>query len=297
MHPRQRATFLLAGATTGWGTVPLIVRSVDLPSAAIVAARFWFGALALTAVLMWERRTGRVSGPPVWSVSRGRCLAVCVVLTAHWLAEIAAYKEAPIGTALFIIFLAPIGIAAFAPAVLGEHIDRRTIAALGLAVAGFAFMTGDAIQASGALGLALSLAAMVTFVALVLINKPLADTYGGVRAAQMQMTGAGLLIAPIVLFTVDFPQPVPSWLWLVILGVVHTGLFIAVYLHCLSVVGATTTGVLGYLEPATAVFWAWIVLGEDPAAVTLIGGAAILVAGLLVVKNQTPELEAASVAG
>jgi drug/metabolite transporter (DMT)-like permease len=288
---------MLAATTTGWGTVPLIVRSVDLPSAAIVAARFWFGALALTAVLVWERRTGRASGPPVWSVERPRCIAVCVILTVHWLTEIAAYQHAPIGTALFIIFLAPIGIAAFAPRILGEKLDGRTIGALALAVAGFAFMSGNAIEASGALGLTLSLVAMVTFVALVLVNKPLADTYGGVRAAQMQMTGAGLLIAPIVLFGVDFPSPQPSWLWLIVLGVLHTGLFISVYLHCLSIVGATTTGVLGYLEPVTAVFWAWVVLGEDPAAATLIGGAAILAAGLLVVKNETRELEVAGVSG
>ena len=288
---------LLAATTTGWGTVPLIVRSVHLPSAAIVAARFWFGGLALTAVLLWERRRVRPSGPPVWSVERPRCIAVCVILTVHWLTEIAAYQHAPIGTALFIIFLAPVGIAAFAPSVLGEHIDRRTITALGLALVGFAFMTGNAVEASGALGLTLSLVAMVTFVALVLINKPLADVYGGVRAAQIQMTGASVLIAPVVAVAVHFPSPVPSWGWLIVLGVVHTGLFIAVYLSCLSVVGATTTGVLGYLEPATAVLWAWLVLGENPSRATLIGGAAILAAGLLVVRNERAELEIASVTG
>jgi drug/metabolite transporter (DMT)-like permease len=111
------------------------------------------------------------------------------------------------------------------------------------------------------------------------------------------MTGAGVLIAPVVLFTVRFPQPVPSWLWLVVLGVVHTGLAIAINLSALSVVGATTTGVLGYLEPATAVLWAWVVLGETPARATLIGGVAILAAGLLVVKNERVDLEVAGVTG
>jgi drug/metabolite transporter (DMT)-like permease len=213
------------------------------------------------------------------------------------MAEIEAYQHAPIGTALFIIFLAPIGIAAFAPSILGERIDRRTIAALGLALAGFAFMTSRALETSGADGVMLSLVAMVTFVALVLANKPLADVYGGIRAAQIQMTGAGLLIAPVVLVTADFGRPQPSWLWLVVLGVIHTGLAIAVYLSALSVVGATVTGVLGYLEPATAVFWAWLVLGENPGATTLIGGAAILAAGLLVVRNERAELEVAGVTG
>lgn len=281
---------------TAWGTVPLIVRTVHVPPAAIVAARFWLGGFALTGVIAWERRRGRPSGPPVWSVHRGRCVAVCAVLTVHWLCEIAAYQHAPIGTALFIIFMAPLGIAALAPRLLGERLDARTIAALALAVVGFAVMSRNAIESSGALGLWLSVGAAVTFVALVLWNKPLADTYGGIRAAQIQMTGAGVLILPVVVLGPHIPSPEPSWLWLLVLGVGLTGVAIAIYLSALSVVGATTTGVLGYLEPATAVIWAWIVLHETPSVTTLVGGAAILVAGLLVVRNITPsELEAASV--
>ncbi len=178
-----------------------------------------------------------------------------------------------------------------------EHLDARTIGALALAVAGFVLMSGRALQSSGAVGLALALGAAVTFVVLVLVNKPLADSYGGVRAAQMQMTGAGILIAPVVAFSVHLPSPAPAWLWLVVLGVIHTGLAIAVYLTALSIIGATTTGVLGYLEPATAVLWAWLVLNESPATVTLVGGAAILVAGLLVVRNKQPALEAIGVSG
>ncbi|MBA2609088.1 MAG: DMT family transporter [Actinobacteria bacterium] len=294
---RQQATIALALTCTAWGTVPLIVRSVDLPPAAIVAARFWLGALFLTAVVARERRNNRPSGPPVWSAHRGRAVAVCVVLLAHWLCEIAAYQRAPVGTALFIIFLAPIGVAALAPRILGERLDTRTVAALALAVCGFALMSRNALKASGVDGLVLSLAAAVTFVALILLNKPLADAYGGIRAAQMQMTGAGVLIIPVVAFGVDFPSPQPSWLWLVVLGILHTGVAIAVYLTALSIVGATTTGVLGYLEPATAVGWAWLVLNEKPALVTVIGGTAILGAGLMVVRSNTPDLEVAGVTG
>lgn len=295
---RHRATLALAATTTLWGTVPLIVRTVHLQAAVIVAARFWFAALALGAVLVWEHRTGRRSGPRVWSVQRGRCAAVCVVLVVHWMCEIAAYQRAPVGTVLFIIFLAPVGIAAAAPRVLHERLDRRTLLALGLALAGFAVMSGRALDASGATGLVLALVAAASFVVLVLLNKPLADTYGGIRAAHIQMTGAGVLIAPIVAATVRLPSPQLSWLWLVVLGVVHTGLAIAVYLTALSVVGATTTGVLGYLEPATAVGWAWLVLREQPAAVTVVGGAAILIAGLLVIRNeQQAAVEAFGVIG
>ena len=180
---------------------------------------------------------------------------------------------------------------------LGEHIDRRTIAALALAVVGFAFMSGNAIEASGAVGLALSLLAMVTFVALVLVNKPLADTYGGIRAAQIQMTGAGVLIAPIVLFTVHFPSPTTV---VALAGGARrrahglgdrrvSQLLVGRRRHDHRRARLPRAGDGGAVGLA--------VLNESPATATLIGGTAILVAGLLVVKNQRAELEVAGVTG
>ncbi|MEL7208126.1 MAG: EamA family transporter, partial [Actinomycetota bacterium] len=48
---------------------------------------------------------------------------------------------------------------------------------------------------------------------------------------------------------------------------------------------ATSAGVLAYLEPAAGLLFAWWLLGEEPSAATMAGGALILVAGLLVVRS------------
>ncbi|RPI31722.1 MAG: EamA family transporter, partial [Actinomycetota bacterium] len=42
--------------------------------------------------------------------------------------------------------------------------------------------------------------------------------------------------------------------------------------------------ILGYLEPVSAPLYALVLLGEAPAATTLVGGALIVVAGLLIVR-------------
>ena len=264
-----------------WGTVPVIVRQIDLPAAAIVASRLWVAAIGLGVVLTWERRRRRASGPPVFSVERGRCVAVSVVLAVHWIAEFAAYQRAPIGTVIFIIYLAPIGVALAAPRVLGEGLTARTTGALALAVAGFVLLAGRAVSSAALSGLLCAALGAATFVLLVLWSKPLAEVYGGVRSAFIEMAGAGLLLVPVALVAAWGP-PQRAWLWLVVLGLVHSAIAVAVYLRALARVGATRTAILGYVEPASAVVWAWLFLQEQPAASTLVGGVAIVMAALLV---------------
>ena len=42
-------------------------------------------------------------------------------------------------------------------------------------------------------------------------------------------------------------------------------------------------GILGYLEPVTAPFWALLLVGERPPLTTWLGGALIIVAGIAVI--------------
>jgi drug/metabolite transporter (DMT)-like permease len=78
------------------------------------------------------------------------------------------------------------------------------------------------------------------------------------------------------------------------LGVLHTGIAGILYVGALQIVKAQHVSILVYLEPVTAVLWAWGVLGEQPALATLAGGLLIIAAGLMIV---VPGLRAAAPAG
>jgi len=75
------------------------------------------------------------------------------------------------------------------------------------------------------------------------------------------------------------------------LGVLHTGLTGILWMGALKVVRAQHVSILVYLEPVTAVIWAWGVLGEEPGFATLVGGLLIIAAGLIIVL---PGLRAAA---
>lgn len=287
----RRSYLVLCGVTAGWGTIPVLAGLVDLPSALIVAFRLWTAAIALGAVLWVGHRRdlsrGRPVGPRLLSIQPVRCLAAAAVLAVHWLALFAAYLRAPAGTVILIVYLAPIGVAALAPRLLGERLGWRTGLALAGASAGFALIAVPTVEAARPAGLVLSLVAAVLLVALILLSKPLATAYGGVRLAFLEMTGAGLVLVPVAL-SASWRPPTLAWLWLLVLGVVHTALGIALYLRVLAELPATHVGILSYLEPVGVIISAWLWLGQRPSPTTVVGGLLVISAGVAIVAWNGP---------
>lgn len=284
----RRPELTLVAVCSGWGTIPLLVRHVDLPASAIVFSRLSIAAVGLGAVVVAERRRGR-GGRRLLSFRPGLCAAAAAILAVHWLALFAAYERAASGTVILIVYLAPVGVAALAPLLLGERHGRRTLAALALGLAGFVLVAAPAVRSSSVAGLLLAGLAAVTFVALVLVSKPLAEAYGGLRIAFMEMAGATVLLAPVAAAS-GWGPPRPAWGWLVVLGLVHTALGTALYLEGLARVPATHVAILGYLEPAAVVVLGWLFLNEDPGPSTLVGGALIVAAGWLTVARPVVEV-------
>ena len=277
----RRSYLVLAVVCAGWGTIPLVVRHVPVPAVAIAFSRVWVGAAGLGVALLFGADAG---GRRLFSWQPARCAATGALLGLHWAAMFAAYKRAPAGTVILIVYLAPVGIALVAPRVLGERIGRRTLGALVLAVIGSIVIARPAVQAAGGTGLLLAGFTAASFVALVVVSKPLADAYGGLRLALMEMVGAGTVLLPWVA-TTDWGPARWSWLLLVVLGLVHTAAGLGLYLGALARVPATHVGIMGYLEPVGVVVVAWLFLNESPTSGTLVGGALIVAAGALLIRS------------
>jgi drug/metabolite transporter (DMT)-like permease len=272
---------VVAAVAVVWGSIGVLVRWVDLPATVIVWARVTIAATALGAWLAFRR--GRTEGAPLLRYQPWRTLAAGVLLAGHWVALFAALRRAPIWTVLLVTYLAPVGIAATAPLVLRERVGGRTLAALGVALAGTALVVSPAVEGASATGVALAGLAAGSYVVLVLVSKPLSQVYGGVKLAFLEMVAASVVLVPS-LGDVPWDDAQPSWAWLLVLGVVHTALGVGLYLSALARLPATSVGILGYLEPASAVVFGWLLLSEDPGPATLVGGALIVVAGAVVMR-------------
>lgn len=267
-----------------WGSVGVIIDGVAISGAAIA---FFRVALASLVVGVWVLARGRGAslrlGP-----RRGLVVGAAVVIAAHWAMMFEAFKRLDVATTILIVYLGPPLIALGAPAVLGERLERRSVGALAVAVAGVALITLPDAGRLDAAGVAYAAGAAVLFAAVVLMGKILTAHYPPPTIVVWQLGLAALLLAP---WLAGAPagairSALPA---LVALGVVHTGLAGILYFRSLGLVKAQHAGVIIYLEPAAAVLYAWIFLAEAPSALTLLGGALVVAAGLAIALGAPAE--------
>jgi drug/metabolite transporter (DMT)-like permease len=261
-----------------WGSIGVIVKKIDVSAAVIVFFRLSLGALS---VLVWSAVRGRMPelrlGP-----HRPLLFAAGLVLALHWTAFFEAYKRLSVATTILIVYVGPVLIAAAAPWVLGERLERRTIFALALSMIGIALIAVPSASAGDSFGFACAGVAAVSFAAIVLMLKKLTPHYppAGITVWQLGVAAVALSPALIGASGHDIARAAPA---LVTLGVLHTGVTGILYVSGLTLVTAQQVSILVYLEPVTAVLWAWAVLSESPTIATLAGGALIVAAGLLIV--------------
>jgi len=295
MATRPQVT--VVAVSVGWGTIGLLVREVDLPAVAVAWSRVVIGAAGLG---MWclvagrhptagTKRAGSIN--PILMSASGTLLAV------HWVAMFAALQQAPIGSVLLVVYLAPVGVALAAPRVLGERVGPMLGLSLAVAVIGTVLVVGPGVDGAG---LPLAGVASVTYAAMMLLDKSLLRSVAGPVAQPMASDGVHLALvkqitAAVVLtpFAVLAPwgSPRASWSWLVVLGLVHTAAGLTLFLWALGRMPATEAGILAYLEPAAAVLFGWVVLAERPGPTVLAGGVLIVGAGIMAIRAGTGRTE------
>jgi drug/metabolite transporter (DMT)-like permease len=280
-----RAAVAVAAIAVLWGSVGVVVREVDLAAVALVSGRIWIAAPAVALFL--GRRRGRA--PWRWRPTP-LLLVNGAVLAVHWVTFIAALQRAPIGTVLLITYLAPVGIAALAPATLGEVVPTRTKVALGVAVAGIALIAIPEAGGADADGVLLAIVTGLLYVALALLNKRLTGDLDGATLTLWQLLIAGTLLLPFAA-TSDWSAITDDWPWLLAMGLVYTAFAFGSYLTALVHLPATRAAVLLYLEPAAAVVFGWLLLDESLTPVTIAGGVLVVAAGVMAARTPaTPEL-------
>jgi drug/metabolite transporter (DMT)-like permease len=123
-----------------------------------------------------------------------------------------------------------------------------------------------------------------------LAGKPVAKELGGLTMATGELIAASVLLAPATYqaltqnggYIVNF----------LILGALFTGLAGFVFWESMRHVPMVAVSVVMYLEPASAVVWAAIFLGEMPNAVAWMGVALVIVGGLIAATETGTQQEA-----
>lgn len=289
MSRRTTGSLAIAVCAAGWGAIGIVVREVHMP---VLAVAFFQEALsslvAVAAALVWRPAALRPPRPAV--------VALGVVLAAHFAALFGAVRSTSVASAVLVTYSAPIMIALIAPALLRERVSRASVVALAVSAAGVAGIALAGGHGGGvhAAGVGLALLAAATYALFVVLLKRVTVDADPLGVVAWQAGAAALVLSPAALAG-GYSIGAREAAFLALLGFVLTGLTGVVYVVAIRAVRATTAGILGYLEPLSAVVLSAIVLGERPSAWVAVGGAAIVAAGFVVVLEDArgePELVA-----
>ncbi|WP_122262941.1 EamA family transporter [Ornithinimicrobium cerasi] len=280
-----------------FGTSGAVAKSLlvaDWSAGAAVTFRISLGALLLApfAVLAMRGRWHLLRRPVAW-VHLGLFGAVAVA--GCQLFYFLAVERLSVGVALMLEYLGPILVVGWLWLARGQRPRPLTVLGIGLALLGLLLVLdvlGD-VRLSTA-GVLWGLAAAVGLAVFFVVG---ADDASGIpsiafAAFGMAIGAAALALAGLVglvpmSWSVDpvtmAGTTVPWWVPVVWLGVVAAGLAYVTGIFAARALGAKVSSFIGLTEVMFAVLWAWLLLGELPAPIQLLGGL-LIVAGVAAVK-------------
>jgi drug/metabolite transporter (DMT)-like permease len=278
-------SLLIAACALTWGFIGIVVREVEMPAMTIVFFRVALAAASVALILVVVGRRDLLRAPP-----RG-VIVLGVLLAVHWSLYFAAIKETSVASAVLITYAAPIFMALLAPVLIREHVPAVSVVALGVSMVGITLISlsgGSGGEEVRVAGVALAVLAAITYAFLIVLLKRWGSEVHPMTVIVWQEGTASVVLVPS-LFLASYDGVAGGDVgYLLLLGIVLTGVTGVVYVGALKWVPATTAGILAYMEPVSAAVLAALVLGEALTPAVIAGGLAIVAAGVAVAL-RTPD--------
>jgi drug/metabolite transporter (DMT)-like permease len=255
-------------SATAYSTAGVIVRRIELPAWDI---SFWRSLLLLVAIvpLIVLRRRHR----PIDIRSAAPALLLSgLLLAGSFISFILALGLAPVANVVIVFGATPFITAVLARALLREPLHRHTVAAMVVAAAGLGLSVADSVKSGAALGMG------VAFLVVLFIS----FNYVTVRHRRDVDMTPSLAVAGLAAALASLPFAHPAEVtarelpWLVALGPGQLAVGLLFYMASLKRIPASRAALLGLLELVLAPIWVWLVDGESPGHLTLLGGVIVI---------------------
>jgi len=274
MSPRY-ARFSVHLAAILFGLTGIFGELIQSGAAVITLGRAVFAVLAL-ALFARAGRRAVVHG----MTGRKLCVlaAAGALLALHWVTFFISVKVGSIAIATLGFASFPAFITLFEVVVLRQRIQRAEWSTLVLVTAGLILVTPTFdIRDSGVIGLLWGLASGLSFAMLAIVNRYAAAGINSLQVAGWQNLIVVCLLLPFAAAPLA-AAPMMDWLWLMLLGVVCTGLSHYLFVASLSTLSARSAGMVIALEPVYAIVFAWGLFNQIPSLRMLSGATLVVVA-------------------
>jgi drug/metabolite transporter (DMT)-like permease len=180
------------------------------------------------------------------------------------------------GLAALVISANPVLTAVLAAMFLDERMTWRKVTGLLLGIGGVAFVVGHRLAGGveHSVGIAFTIAALISLTAGTILFKKLAPTGGIWLGNGVQSLSAGLATLPFALTFESVGDIVPSWR--LVASIAYLAFFVSVFayvlwFHLLNVSGATAASSYHFMMPPLGMLFGWLLLGEHVALNDVLG--------------------------
>lgn len=283
VNPTFAGYLYVAVAAIIWGSNGVIVNLVPLNASVIAFFRVFFASIVLLPAVLLTRRAETVRAARSWKTM----LSLGVLLALGWLLLFQSMKLIAIANAVLLNYTAPIFVALLAPLFLNEKLERSTLVALPISVAGIvviAYQQNLQMGDPNLLGVSLGLLSGFVYAGFTIASKKALFSFSSQVAAFYAFLIAWIVLFPFVIGA-NLSVEVNSWILLLVFGVLNTAVAVTLYFTGIGGVKVQKGVIFTYLEPVSAVVFGFFFLAQQPTPLVLVGGSLILIAGYIVVTR------------
>ena len=261
-----------------FGTNGVIISRISILSSQIVLFRTLIGGFLLTLLVFLRGSFNRDN----LKEDLPNLLGGGFALGANWVALFTAFRMLNVSLATLIYYAGPMLVLLLSPVLFHEKLSGKKIPAILIVAAGLVLISGS-IAATGLnpAGLLVAAASAVFYASLIIFNKRIKKT-GGLQTAAIELDIAFVVTLIYTLLTSGLPQPQPGDIpYLVLMGLVNTGLAYLLYFTGLQKLPAQSVALISYIDPVSTLFFSAVLLNERLSPLQVVGAVMILGGAIL----------------
>lgn len=258
-----------------FGTNGIVAGKIELESHSIVLLRTALGGIMLLLVTVFSKH-----GLSFWHHQKDLLFISLsgAAMGASWLFLYAAYDLSGVGVASLLYAAGAVIVMLFSPFVFKESMTVLKLVGLSAAVIGIIFINLNEIGNHTAMsGIMCGLFSAVCYALMVILNKKATNINGTENSAFQLITAfAVTAVFNCVRGGIGVAVKADDIFWILLLGIVNTGIGCWMYFSSLGALPAQTVSVFGYIEPLSAIVFSALLLGEKLRALQIVGAVLII---------------------
>lgn len=253
----------------------IVASHIALNSYEIVFLRTMIGSLILIALFLIGKGTFHIKG------NRKDFIFIClsgVAMGACWMFLYESYQQIGVSLSTLLYYCGPVIVMILSPKLFNEKLTSPKVTGFLIVLLGVFLINGKATLADGNVwGLFCGAMSAVMLFFVITLNKQ-SKQITGMENTVIQLASSFATVAVFIGIKQAFIIHIPlaAWPWILLLGIVNTGLGCYLYFSALSKLPVQTVAACGYLEPASAVLFASLLLGEKMTVIQVIGAICII---------------------